>query len=223
MKVAAFHAGVSCSVRPLQFMTDNNPSTSKTKLPPSIQLPKAVFGGSLKKMLRFSATLVLLALMAVGACGCASNDRAHSSAGSKRSRVILECRAPTSDGPTMSAFSFSLAGPVSQSKQGDLCLDFDSDDCAGGAIVGHRDEKGWLFPIGKHDWQELQQYQNPAADGVSAEAITPITKAQEGFAFWVKPVSGRHAIVRIAKVQPATYDEVARGKTASVEFEWMWR
>jgi hypothetical protein len=46
---------------------------------------------------------------------------------------------------------------------------------------------------------------------------------KEGFSFWVKTVSGRHAIVRIAKVQPATYNEVAWGKTASVEFEWMWR
>jgi len=171
----------------------------------------------------FSATLVLLALMAVGACSCASNGRTHSSTNSKRSRAILECRAPTSHGPVMSMFSLSLAGLVSESKQADLCFYFDNDDCAGGAIVGHHDAKGWLFPIGKHDWQELQQYGNPPADGVSTEAITPITKAQEGFSFWVKTVSGRYAIVRIAGVRPATYDEVARGKTASVEFEWIWR
>ena len=184
---------------------------------------RSLKGMNMKTMPTFSATLVLLALMAVGACSCASNDRAHSSAGIKCGRGILECRAPQSDGPIISAFSLSLAGPVSQSKQGDLFLYFDSDDCAGGALVGHHDEKGWLFPIGKYGWQELQQYQKPPAAGVSTEVITPITKAQEGFAFWMKTVSGRNAIVRIAQVQPATYDEVARDKTASVEFEWMWK
>jgi hypothetical protein len=177
----------------------------------------------MKKMHTFSATLVLLALMAIGAWSCSHNDRTHSSTGSKRSRAILECRASTFHSSIMSMFSLSLAAPVSQSKQADLCFYFDSDDCSGGAIVGHHDAKGWLFPIGKHDWQELQQYGNPPADEVSTEGIRPITKAQEGFSFWVKTVSGRHAIVRIAKVQPATYDEIARGKTARVEFEWMWR
>lgn len=83
--------------------------------------------------------------------------------------------------------------------------------------------KGWLFPIGKHDWQELQRYDKPPTDAASTEGITPITEAQEDFAFWVKTVTGRHAIIRIAKVQAATYDEVARGQTARVEFEWMWR
>jgi hypothetical protein len=29
-------------------------------------------------------------------------------------------------------------------------------------------------------------------------------------------------MVRIAKVRPATYDELVRGKRASIEFEWMW-
>ena len=83
---------------------------------------------------------------------------------------------------------FPFAGrPVSESKQADLCFYFDSNDCAGGAIVGHHDTKGWLFPIGKHDWQDLQRYQNPPTDAASTEAVTPITKAQEGFSFWVKP------------------------------------
>jgi hypothetical protein len=178
---------------------------------------------SMRRLLGFSTTQLLLALMVVGACSCSSYEQPRSSVSSKRSRAILECRAPTSHGPIMSLFSLSLGGPVSEPKQADLCFYFDSDDCAGGAIVGHHDEKGWLFPIGKHDWQELRQYQSPPAEGVSCEGMTPITKAQEGFAFWVKTVSGRHAVVRIAKVQAATYDEVARGKTASVEFDWMWR
>ena len=177
----------------------------------------------MRKTPTFSAVLVLLALMVVGACGCSTNDGTHSSTGSKPSRAICECRASKPQGPIMSMFSFSVAKPVSESKQGDLCFYFDSDDCAGGAIVGHDDAKGWLFPIGRHDWQKLQQFEKPPADAVSTEGIRPITKAQEGFAFWVKTVSGRYAIVRIAKVQPATYDEVARGKTASIEFEWTWR
>jgi hypothetical protein len=178
---------------------------------------------TMRRLFGFPTTQLLLALVVAGACGCSSTERTSSSGSSKRGRAILECRAPTTHGPIMSAFSLSLAGPVSESKQADLCFYFDSDDCAGGAIVGQHDTKGWLFPIGKHDWEDLQRYQHPPADAVSTEAVTPITKAQEGLCFWVKTVSGRHAIVRLATIQAATYDEIARGKTASVEFEWVWR
>ncbi len=138
-------------------------------------------------------------------------------------RAVIECRASTSGGPILSMFSLSLAAPVNNPKQADFSFYFDSDDCAGGAIVGHHDTKGWIYPIGKHTWQELRQSSNTPGDGVSIEAIRPITKAQEGFAFWTKTVSGRYAIVRIAKVESATYDDITRGKTASVEFEWIWR
>jgi len=139
-------------------------------------------------------------------------------------RAVLECRASMSGAPIMSMFSLALAMPVNQSsKQADLCLYFDSDDCAGGAIVGHHDEKGYLFPIGKRDWRELHQAAIPAVDASSAAAITPVTQAQEGLAFWLKTADGRWAMVRIAAVQPSTYEELLHGKTARVAFEWMWR
>ena len=177
----------------------------------------------MKRFLTSAPIQLLLTLIAVGVGGCAPNEGTHSLHGSQRSGATLECRAPTSDGPIMSMFSLSLARPVRESKHGDLCLYFDSHDCSGGAIVGHHDEKGWLFPIGRYSWPELEQHQKLPTDGDSTEGIRPITKAQEGFSFWVKTVSGRHAIVRIAVVRSATYDEVVGGKAASVEFEWMWR
>jgi len=183
---------------------------------------RSLKGIPMRRHLGITTTLALVALLVSAGGGCSINERKRLH-GSTRNRATLECRAPTSEARIMSPFSFSVGGPVNEPKQFDLCFYFDSNDCAGGAIVGHHDRKGWLFPIGKHDWQDLQRYQNPPADAVSTEAITPITKAQEGFSFWVKTVSGRHAIVRIAEVQAATYDEIARGKTASIEFEWVWR
>ncbi len=139
-----------------------------------------------------------------------------------RNRVILECRAPAFEGPIMSLFSFSVGGPVNNPRQSDLCFYFDSDDCRGGALVGHHDEKGWLFPIGKRDWRELQRERPPSSEVDSTTAITPMTTAQERVAFWAKTVDGRYALVRIAKVQPSSYDAIKDGKKARIEFEWTW-
>jgi hypothetical protein len=97
-----------------------------------------------------------------------------------RNRAALECRAPASGGPIISLFSFAIGGSVSDPRQSDLCFYFDSDDCAGGALVGHHDKKGWLFPIGKWDWRELQRGEPPSREVESTAAITPITTAQEG-------------------------------------------
>lgn len=136
---------------------------------------------------------------------------------------MLECRTSVSGHHIISAFSFHLGRPVSQAKDGDLFFYFDRDDCEGGALVGRYDAQGWLFSIGHQSWQKLQGYQHPPALGDSVEVITPITKAHEGFTFWLKTVSGRYAVIRIVRVLPATFDEIARGKTATIEFEWMWR
>ena len=176
----------------------------------------------MKRLLSLTASEVLLVLVGFGLSGCASGDRAHSLDESKRTAALV-CQASNASGPIMSMFSLSLARPVSEAKQAELCFYFDGDDCAGGAIIGHHDEKGWLFPIGKYQWQQLRQYEVPSGDEDSTEGITPVTKAQEGFAFRVKTLGGRNAIVRISKVHPATYDAVSRGETASIEFEWVWR
>jgi len=176
---------------------------------------------------RIGQTLALLGAALVGLGTVPGSTRAAGDengplAEPKRNRATLECRASASGGPVMSAFSFSLPGPVTASRQADLCFYFDGNDCAGGAIVGHRDEKGWLFPLGKHDWRDLERGDVLRGSGDSVPAIAPVTKAQEGFAIRVKTVSGREAIVRIVEVRPAIYDEVSRGKTARIEFEWMW-
>ena len=172
---------------------------------------------------RIAAMEAILVLIAAVVCGCAGDDQLRTLDGSAPRRAMLEARAATSQGSVMSMFSLSHAGPVSEPEQAELCVYFDRNDCAGGAIIGHRDEKGWLFPIGNQNWQDLQRDAIPPADRKSTAGITPITKAQEGLAFWVRTTSDQYAIVRIARVEPATYDEVAGGKTAIVEFEWMWK
>lgn len=168
------------------------------------------------------AGILGLMLGALGTGGCSSPDRGPAPAGSKRSRGTLECRAPAGSGPILSLFSFLLGGPVTSPKQADLCFYFDANDCAGGALVGHRDEQGWLFPLGRRTWRDLSRGAGPPGDEGSTEGIRPVTKAQEGTAFRVKTTSGRQAVVRIGRVRPATYAELAQGGTARVEFEWRW-
>ena len=165
---------------------------------------------------------LLLMGIAVALCGCQSDKQASAPDRTRPSRAKLECHR-TSLGPIMSMFSFSLGRPVTDAKQADFCFYFDGDDCAGGAIVGHHDEQGWLFPLGHRDWRELRQGEDFSTVTVSRASVAPITKAREGSAFWVKSVGGRYAVVRITDVAPATYDELMKGKTAGIEFEWMWR
>jgi hypothetical protein len=169
-----------------------------------------------------SSQTLLLVGIAVGLCGCQSNNQSSASDGTKPSRAKLVCHR-TSSGPIMSMFSFSLARPVTEAAQAEFSFYFDGDDCAGGGIVGHHDEKGWLFPLGHRDWPDLRRGENVLAGADSTEGVTPITKAQEGSAFWVGTVSGRYAVVRITDVASATYQELMDGKTAGIEFEWIWR
>ena len=164
----------------------------------------------------------LAALVFASIVGCTHDPTEPAATGSSRNRIVLVCRGPEGDRPALSMFSFSQGEVVDNPASAELSLYFDGDDCAAGALVGHRDEEGWLFRLGPVSMTGPLPLDERPSDAETVAGIAPITPAQEGIAYRVRTVGDRYAIVRIVSVQPATYNDLLAGGTAQVEFEWDW-
>ena len=135
--------------------------------------------------------------------------------------VTLLCRAH--EGECFSFYSFTagvLKTPRVGPDQFDILYYFDGDDCSQGALFGHNDSPGYLFPIGKKSWSELVMLKPPAGDMESVAGISPLTRDKEGLAFWVKTRGGEYILARINSVQTASYSELVSGGTATLQLEW---
>ena len=136
-------------------------------------------------------------------------------------RVTLQCRAH--EGECFCFYSFTaglLTTPPVTPDQVDILYYFDGDDCSRGALFGHDDRPGYIFPIGQKSWSELVMLKPPAKDMESVVVIMPLTKDKEGLAFWVKARGGEYILARIRTVQTASYSDLVSGGTARLELEW---
>jgi RNA polymerase sigma factor (sigma-70 family) len=119
------------------------------------------------------------------------------------------------------SFTAGVLPPPPDPGQVDLVYYFDADDCSQGALIGHSDSAGYLFPIGHRSWSELAALGPPSQDSESVAAISPITKDEEGLAFWVRTSGGDDVLARIRAVEPASYSDLVAGGDAAVELEWI--
>jgi hypothetical protein len=113
-----------------------------------------------------------------------------------------------------------LTTPPVDPDQVDIVYYFDGDDCSRGALFGHDDSEGYIFPIGQKSWSELVKLKPGANDMESVAAIMPLTNDKEGLAFWVKTSNGEYILARISAVQLASYSDLVSGGTATLELEW---
>lgn len=159
---------------------------------------------------RLYAVLLAAALDA----GCASAPTPN--------RLTLRCRAV--DNQYFGFFSLEHGELDIPPEPGevDLVYYFDGDDCRQGALIGHDDKPGYLFPIGHKTWRELEGMEmEPPGDAVhSVAAIAPLTRDIEGLAFRLKTANGEWRLARIATLTPATYEGLAKKNTARVVLEW---
>ena len=157
-------------------------------------------------------TITVAAILLIVGCSCAPDLQ----------RATLRCK--DTDGTAYYGFYSFTAGelttPPADPEQVDILYYFDKDDCSQGALIGHDDRPGYLFPIGHKSWSELVMLKPPLEDVESAAAIAPLTKDKEGLAFWVKVRGGEYILVRIRAVQPASYSDIISGGTATLELEW---
>ena len=149
------------------------------------------------------------------ASGCASGPERH--------RAILRCEHPWQGQGFMSCFSFGEASldEVRGSEQVDLVYYFDPDDCQGGALLGHDDCPGYLYPVGRKQLKEAAALGSPPPDAESPAAISPLTKDLEGQAFGVRTAEGEFVLIRIVKVQPASHADLVQGMVPALELEWV--
>ncbi|MBN2310839.1 MAG: hypothetical protein JXR94_17830 [Candidatus Hydrogenedentes bacterium] len=165
-------------------------------------------------MKHWHVTFTVAAALALG--GCATGRGPH--------RAVLRCEHPFKGSSFVGGYSFSegmLTSPVSESGQVDLLYYFDGDDCSQGALVGDCDALGCcLLPIGHKPWPELVKLEPPSQDAEWAEGITPLTKEQEGWAFWVRCGPDEFVVVRLERVRPANYDDLVGGAVPSLELKW---
>jgi len=136
-------------------------------------------------------------------------------------RAMLRCE-EVHEGAFCGFYSFRagvLAPPVDPD-QVDLVYYFDNNDCAEGALIGHDDRPGFIFPIGDKSWRELAKLKTPPTDIESVVGISPLTKDKEGLAFWVKARGGEYILARIRGVQPASYSDLMSGNATTLELEW---
>ena len=147
------------------------------------------------------------------AIGCSSTPSPQS--------ATLQCRAYGGEFYGFYSLTTGEVTPPIDPDRVDILYYFDSDDCSQGALIGHDDRPGYLFPIGRKPWSELATLEPPPDDMESVGAIAPLTESNEGLAFWVKRPSGEYVLARIRAVQPASYSDLIAGGNATVELEWI--
>ncbi len=158
----------------------------------------------------------LLVIIALAAAGCSERPSVKT--------VSLQCGG---QGGHWTSYSFTLDKPTDSDQEifndeAEIIFYFDRDDCAQGALFGQDDEEGYLFPVGHKTWNELSLSDEPQANTQSVMGLVPITKQEEGLAFWVRTRNGRYVLVRVKNVRPASFSDFASGSTASVDLEWAW-
>jgi len=135
--------------------------------------------------------IMILAMLPIAGCSRSPNVQ----------MVKLQCRAQ--DGKCFCFYSFTagvLTTPPTDPDQVDIVYYFDRDDCSQGALFGHDDSQGYLFPIGQKSWSELIKLKPDGKDMESVAAIMPLTGDKEGLAFWVKASDSEYILARISAV-----------------------
>ncbi len=136
----------------------------------------------------------------------------------------MRCQHPIDPGVVFGAYSFEngeMTGEDDKNARADVVIYFDGDDCAQGILLASgKDGPGYVFPIGHKTWSALVTLEPPSADSESVPGINPLTKDKEGYAFWAKAADGEFTLVKITKVEPATYDDLTAGTFPTLEFEW---
>jgi hypothetical protein len=122
-----------------------------------------------------------------------------------------------------SAYSFNKESFVTKKRDAELVFYFDNDDCYGGALFGHDDEEGFIFPIENKNLSEISLDKIPPNESKTKVGFRPITKDKEGLGFWIKTTSGRFVLAVIKKVEPAEFKDFDKGGRAKVELEWTWQ
>jgi hypothetical protein len=187
-------------------------------LDPAFQRWQSVEGGSL--MNRLGIMLCLMALMFGSAC---LTQRTLPEA----QRTTLRCKIGEAGAGALTRYSFTEEGLAPTAREDsasiDLCYYFDGDDCSRGALLGHDDRPGYIFPVGRRPLEELIELAPPAFDAATEVAILPLTRDAEGLAFWLKKSDDEFVLLKIASVQPTTYAALREGETATLVVEWRRR
>ena len=142
-------------------------------------------------------------------------------------RTTLHCEVGDAGARALTRYSFTDEELVPTARGGsaavDLCFYFDADDCSNGALLGHDDRPGLIFPVGRRSLEELIELAPPAVDSATEVAIMPLTRDAEGLAFWLKKSDDEFVLLKIVDVQPTTYAALREGETATLVVEWRRR
>ena len=121
------------------------------------------------------------------------------------------------------AYSFNKDSFVTNKRDAELVFYFDRDDCSKGALIGHDDEEGFIFPVENKNLSEISLDKIPTNKSKTKVGFRPMTKDKEGLGFWVKTTSGRFVLAVIKKVEPQEFKNFDGGGRAKVELEWTWQ
>ena len=121
------------------------------------------------------------------------------------------------------AYSFNKDSFVTKKRDAELVFYFDKDDCSKGALIGHDDEEGFIFPVENKNLSEISLDKIPTNKSKTKVGFRPMTKDKEGLGFWVKTTSGRFVLAVIKKVEPQEFKNFDGGGRAKVELEWTWQ
>ena len=103
------------------------------------------------------------------------------------------------------AYSFNKDSFVTNKRDAELVFYFDRDDCSKGALIGHDDEEGFIFPVENKNLSEISLDKIPTNKSKTKVGFRPMTKDKEGLGFWVKTTSGRFVLAVIKKVEPQEF------------------
>ena len=95
------------------------------------------------------------------------------------------------------AYSFNKDSFVTKKRNAELVFYFDKDDCSKGALIGHDDEEGFIFPIENKNLSEISLNKTPTNKSKTKVGFRPMTKDKEGLGFWIKTTSGRFVLAVI--------------------------
>lgn len=121
------------------------------------------------------------------------------------------------------AYSFNKDSFVTKKRDAELVFYFDKGDCSKGALIGHDDEEGFIFPIENKNLSEISLNKTPTNKSKTEIGFRPMTKDKEGLGFWIKTTSGRFVLAVIKRVEPQEFKNFAQGAKAKVELEWTWQ
>lgn len=121
------------------------------------------------------------------------------------------------------AYSFNKDSFVTKKRDAELVFYFDKGDCSKGALIGHDDEEGFIFPIENKNLSEISLNKTPTNKSKTEIGFRPMTKDKEGLGFWIKTTSGRFVLAVIKRVESQEFKNFDEGARAKVELEWTWQ